>query len=597
MIRRNPVSPLAASHPIFTKALAAGLLFSGLSLFGAGVARAVPIKKPAVEAPKTVGDVKLSFEFERAREDLQLSEKGLKKADALAQFVQGLIHEEDGNSEKALTAYERVLALDPTGVDAKLSVRLANEYVRRGDVPQGLALLKNAIAAQPTEPLPYVTLAYLYYKELNKPELALKYARDGVAAAPYDLRTHQALFVVLDAMGDEAKTEKALDQASNIDSKTSDFWFGIGDLYLRLYGKGQDEDQIDLLKLQKVTALYEKALALSPDDPGVMARVADYYARIGDVKKAIPLYLKTVADETRSPETLQADVRMKLARTFSGLGKRTEAIEMLQALIRLNPLSSEAYTMLGAIYVETEDYEQALANFRQALLTGKTEPRNYLRVAQTAMQLKSFPLAIETLIDARARFGSPEFTTLLAICYSQNGQNEEALTKFEEAVSEAANYDADTTLTAGFYLSYADAAQKAGHIEKTVELVRKSIELDSSKAHEGQNFLGYLWVDRGENLEAAGQLIRQALLAEPNNGAYLDSLGWYYYKTNRFDLALKHLLRAVENLEKEDPIVFEHLADTYLKLGNKTEAVSYYQKALQLDPKNPALAAKISANR
>ncbi len=598
LIRKIPaISPTVRFQKRSTrsKILAAGLTFSGFSILSG---LAIPTSKPAVASPKAAGDARLSFEYEIARPDLRLSEKGLRKADALANFVQGLIHEEDGNNEKALTAYERVLALDPTGVDAKLSVRLANEYIRRGDVPQGVTLLKNAIAAQPQEPLPYVTLSYLYFKELNKPDLALKYAHDAVTAAPYDLRTHQALFVVLDAAGDDSKTEKSLDQASNIDSQDADFWFGIGDLYLRLYGKERAEDQIDLLKLQKVTALYEKALALSPDDSSVQARVADYYGRIGDTKKAIPLYLRTVAENNGAPDSLQADIRMKLARIYLSLGKRPEAIDMLQALVKLNPLLSEAYGTLGAIYVDAQNYEQALASFQQALLTGKTEPQNYMRVAQTAIQLKKFPLAIATLIDARARFGSPEFTTLLAICLSQNGQNEEALAKFEEAISEASNYEGDTaTLTSGFYLSYADAAQKAGHIDKTVELIRKSIELDPSKAHEGQNFLGYLWVDRGENLEAAGQLIRQALLAEPNNGAYLDSLGWYYYKTNRFDLALKQLLRAAENLEKDDPVVFEHIADTYLKLGNKDQALEYWQKALKLDEGNKTLIGKIEVNK
>jgi tetratricopeptide (TPR) repeat protein len=540
--------------------------------------------------------VRHSFEYELGKPDLQLSETAAQRADALANFIQGLLHEEEGDNDKALAVYERVLELDPTGVDAKLAVRIAHEYVRRGDVPQAVALLKKALLAQPQDPLPYVTLVYLYLKELSQPELALKYARDGVAAAPYDLRTHHALFVALDTLGDDAKTEIALDQAANIDSKDVDFWFGLGDLYLRLYGKERSEDQIDLLKLQKVTALYEKALALSPKDPSVIARVADYHTRVGDNRKAIPLYLQTLEENSGAPEPVQADVRMKLARIYLLMGKRPEAIEMLQGLIKLNPLLSDAYTTLGSLYVESGDFEQALANFQQGLLTGKTEPANYMRVAQTALQLKKFPLAIETLIDARARFGSPEFTTLLAIAYSNNGQHEEALAKFEEAIAEASSYDGEnSTLSSNFYLSYADAAHKAGRIEKTVELIHKSIETDPSKAHEGQNFLGYLWVDRGENLEAAGQLIRQALLVEPNNGAYLDSLGWYYYKTNRFDLALKQLLKAAENLEKEDAVVFEHIGDTYQKLGNKEQALDYWQRALKLDPPNKTLIDKIAS--
>ena len=591
---QSPLRVLDAFSPSrIRKFTAAGLLFSGFFCFSTLAAReSVSPRTPEV---KNLGDARLSFDYESAKTDLQLSESTKKRADALAWFIQGLLEEEDGNNDQSLDAFERVLELDPTGVDAKLAVRIATEYIRRGDTPRGLKLLKETAAAQPREPLPLVTLAFVYLQELNQPDVALRYARESVKIAPYDLRSHQALYSVFEVREEWSAAEKAIDQAANLDTKNAEFWFGIGEMYLRFFSRERAEDQIDLLKIQKITRTFEKALAIAPQDASVQARVGDYYLRIGDLQKAVPLYEKAITSTAPGRENLEADIREKLARIYYNLGKIPEAIAMLQSLVKLNPLRSEAYLLLGEIYERQKNYESALMNFEQALLTGRTDPRNYLRVAHMALRTKKFDKAISVLIDARARFGSPEFTSLLGYAYSMNGQHTEAIAKFEETLAESTNYEGQT-LNAGFYLSYADAAQKAGLVEKTVELIRKSIEIDPSNAHEGQNFLGYFWIDRNENLEEAAQLVRQALLVEPKNGAYLDSLGWYYYRIERYDLALKYLLRSLEALEEPDAVVIDHLGDTYQKLGNLEAALENWQKALVLDPQNKIIAEKIRTN-
>ena len=68
------------------------------------------------------------------------------------------------------------------------------------------------------------------------------------------------------------------------------------------------------------------------------------------------------------------------------------------------------------------------------------------------------------------------------------------------------------------------------------------------------------------------------------NGAYVDSLGWLYFKQGKFDEALTELLRAAELLPEPDAVVFEHIGDACDKLGRRAEAVLYWQKALQLNP-------------
>jgi tetratricopeptide (TPR) repeat protein len=102
-----------------------------------------------------------------------------------------------------------------------------------------------------------------------------------------------------------------------------------------------------------------------------------------------------------------------------------------------------------------------------------------------------------------------------------------------------------------------------------------------------------MWADRGENLEAACELVGRALELEPGNGAYIDTLGWIYFRQGRYAEAVSELLRAAANLEKPDPVVLEHIGDAYEKLGKTTEALMYWQKAHGIDPQNPTLAEKI----
>jgi tetratricopeptide (TPR) repeat protein len=102
-----------------------------------------------------------------------------------------------------------------------------------------------------------------------------------------------------------------------------------------------------------------------------------------------------------------------------------------------------------------------------------------------------------------------------------------------------------------------------------------------------------MWAERGENLAEAEQLILRALEQDPGNGAYADSLGWVYFQQGRHEEALAELQRAASLLESPDPVVLDHLGDAHEKLGQTAEALRHWQKALQLDPENSSLAAKI----
>lgn len=104
------------------------------------------------------------------------------------------------------------------------------------------------------------------------------------------------------------------------------------------------------------------------------------------------------------------------------------------------------------------------------------------------------------------------------------------------------------------------------------------------------NYLGYTWVDRGENLEQAFDMIREAVKQEPQSGAIVDSLGWAHYKLGEYEKAKENLEKAVA-LSPSSATIIDHLGDVYWKLGRKREAGFQWKRALEFDPTEKERAA------
>jgi len=96
---------------------------------------------------------------------------------------------------------------------------------------------------------------------------------------------------------------------------------------------------------------------------------------------------------------------------------------------------------------------------------------------------------------------------------------------------------------------------------------------------------------RGINLDEALEHIQKALEIDPENGAYIDSLGWVYFQQGEYIKAREELKKAIRLIK--DPVIYEHLGDTYDKLGETGRALDAYRKGLELDAENEKLREKI----
>ncbi len=117
--------------------------------------------------------------------------------------------------------------------------------------------------------------------------------------------------------------------------------------------------------------------------------------------------------------------------------------------------------------------------------------------------------------------------------------------------------------------------EKAKKVELAEAEFRK-ILAENPDRPDVMNYLGYMLADRGLRLNEALELISKAVAADPTNGAYLDSLGWVYYKLNRIPEAEENLRKAVDATPR-DATVHDHLGDTLMKAGKVREAVAQWE--------------------
>jgi tetratricopeptide (TPR) repeat protein len=536
--------------------------------------------------------------------DLTLLPQAAHKAEALAHFVEGLELEENGEMERALDAYRKVLNVDPG--QSELASRVAGLLIQQDDFPQAIDVLKDAIKANPKNAEPYQQLAFIYTRYLKRTDQAIDYANRAIALNPGDVEGYQRLVEIELAAGQERRALEALDRALKVQSTDPNFWIRLGKLYVAILFKSDSQPKPDELK--KINEVFKRAAENAGDDPGILKDVADYYAASQQLKEAIPLYLRVLELQ---PD--DANAREKLATGFVLTNQRDRAIEMLEQIIKEHPEKYQPYDLLAQVLDEEArslqranrieeakgKFAKVAVNYEQSLLINPNHAGTYVRLAELLLgPLRDADRAVKLLGDARRRFpGAPEIVYYLAIAQREAKQSQQAVATFEEALHEAQLDEDDDFINAKFYFNYGAAAEQAGLYDKATDLLRKSIALDPENSAEGCNYLGYMWADHNMNLDEAETMIRRALESEPNNASYLDSLGWVEFRKGQFDRALDNLLRAAKTAEREDPVVFEHIGDTYLKLNRTREALEAWQKALALDPKNKNLADKIQTTK
>ena len=371
-------------------------------------------------------------------------------------------------------------------------------------------------------------------------------------------------------------------------------------------------------KLKEAEAIYVKTMAGS-DDPKALLGLAAIYRKqkrsdkwlealqrglrgvrtADDLEASLPrvesevklaasdkaLLKRLIEDGRRSaaakPPKLKFEESLVLAKLAAEAKDSKATVLFYRFALTARPAAASVlYGELGSYLLLAEDYKQAATVFKEAAGESalRTSRPNFLfRLSQAEELAGNTAGALKAVRTAQKELPG------IALLHYQEAwihyhakQWGTAITLFNKVIGDYPT-NREIVKRCRFSLSNIYVQQgKRAEGEKILEDVYKADPDDISV----NNDLGYLWAEAGKNLPQAESMIRKAVKAEPENAAYLDSLGWVLYMRSKYKEALPHLKRATVLPNGGDATIWDHLGDCQGKLGQKTDAVTSWKKAL-----------------
>jgi tetratricopeptide (TPR) repeat protein len=243
---------------------------------------------------------------------------------------------------------------------------------------------------------------------------------------------------------------------------------------------------------------------------------------------------------------------------------------------------------------------KAVEHLEAALQAGGGDLNDYLQIggllrfAQQPEQFERFTARAQQLFPGEPRVGHHRAEAL-----RQTKKYAEAAKCYEDS-AKLAETRAPELLDDRFHFDWGTALERSGQFDAAARQFEKSIQLtpaeDLSRAASVMNYLGYMWLEQNRNLDSADTLIRKANELRPDEPAFVDSLGWLFFKQGKFTEALTELLRSEKLLrevqpepEPGDAEIYDHIAQSYDKLGQRDKALDYWKRTLEVQPEVEAI--------
>ncbi|RMF08637.1 MAG: tetratricopeptide repeat protein, partial [Alphaproteobacteria bacterium] len=360
----------------------------------------------------------------------------------------------------------------------------------------------------------------------------------------------------------------------------------------------------------KARKAYEQAFAKNKRTLRIAEAYARHLAAHGDTHKAAAVIRKHIASATshpisrallkqleagKNPGLLVTDPIAGMAEVYYGIGDALTGeggVEIgtiyLQLALRLKPDFPLALRSLGEVYDAAKRYDLAIEAYNRVPRSSPLWLTVQIRKAYDLNSLERVDDAV-ALLNRLASAFPDEVRPLEAMggILRAHKRYREAVDAYSRAIKLVGKPKKSHW---ALYYARGVCFERLHQWPKAEADLKRAMQLDGDRALV-LNYLGYSWVDQGQNLEEALKLIRRAVRLKPGDGYFVDSLGWAYYRLGRFKDAARELERAVE-LRPDDPVINDHLGDAYWRVGRRQEARYQWAQALTLEPE-PKDAEKI----
>ena len=511
-----------------------------------------------------------------------------------------------GDVSTAARAMSDATMADPGDGDLREKAFLIS--ILGGDIDRAATVAQDMAATTDTSKLMISLLTAVRSVKAGKSSQALKNInallktnpndRNGILVRPYILAMNGQWKAALDESGDAALKDNDRDRLLMYLLKAN---------RARINELKGNEDAAEVI----YKSLYQPGAAafiFGPDYAGFLERQGR-----SDEAKVI---WQAIVDQTNDVLAQQA-----LKRLDSGSGKAP-------ALPGLTESMAQSLFVSSTVSFSEHDSEYALANLHLSLYLDNKSDRERIFLGQVQQELKDTQAADTAWASIKPDSPFYNEATLRRVWAMRSDDNlDKALALVDQALNrEPDNLSLIVEKTGILHAMDKDAEalsvfnariERAGDKDfgwqalytqaiiyegldrwNDAEVAIKKAQAINGNQPEILNFLGYGWVNRGEQVDKGMDLIRQALKVSPKSGAIIDSLGWGYYKKGQYEQALDFIEQAVQ-MEPADPEINEHLGDVYKALGRDTEAGYEWQRVLTLkttDRQAETVRKKIEAN-
>jgi len=510
----------------------------------------------------------------------------------------------NGQSEaltRAVEQFKEVVKLDPA--DTESALWLARLYRLQNRHEQAEGVLRGILKSDPDNEAGVEQLTQLLLDQGKSADaVALLESVTGKTSSP----------TLLDLLGDAytqtkdlAKAETAYRKAVEIDPSEVSHQRGLGQTLL------SEEKYPEALKV------YQRLADLMPDDSDVYLRIAQIYRELHQLDKAEETLTKA---RQFAPGSL--DVMYNEAMLYQAQGRNEDAIRVLSDAVTGVKNQSEVlptrrrtlavlYQQLGQLYRTTENFQAAVYTYEELGRLGEDEDRRArLLLMETFRTAKDLPRAVQTGKEALAKYSTDSaIKSSYALLLGEAGKTDEALALLKPQLK-GTDVDREVYLNIAQVYERGRRYKEAEQFARTAEALpglprenemawfllgaiyerqkfydRAEMEFKKVLAVDPQNaaalnYYGYMLGDLGIRLDEAETMVKKALSDDAYNGAYLDSLGWIYYKQGKYSEAEATLRKAVER-ERHDPTIHSHLGDVYAKTGRTDLATAQWEKSLE----------------
>ncbi len=517
----------------------------------------------------TLNDVK--GEYARAILDYQDALRHYRDGSILDAMAQDYI--KLGKPDIAIEESKEAISLAPRNINYRRT--RAQAYLSVFNIDSARSEYEKILSIDSTQVEDLLILAQLY--QHDNPQRAAELYRKALSLEGPNLPTMMQLVQIYNSTNQFEKSIGVVKEMLKMDPSNVALKEMLSDLYLQT---GNNEGALKII---------DDLMLARKNDFNLKARAATAYLRMRNFAKA-----DSLLDTIFTSDSSRADAKFAIAQFYLNEMQRDTSVipfaqQIFKKLLILYPNDARAYFMagLGASYAQQDSLAEEYLN--KSIAIDSTNQDAWQALAVLYYQKNHFNRMAEVM--SRAVKILPDnfrVNLFLGLALNRAGKNEDAAAPLQKAVAlKPTDMDALSTLA----LVY-EALHKYDDADRIYDT---ALKVDPKNALILNNY-AYSLAERGIDVTRALKMAELAIQLDPKNSAYLDTIGWVYFKLGDYENAASYVKKALSLRGPADgspATLEEHLGDIYEKMGQKSKALEYWQKALDHDPSNSSLKDKI----